>query len=262
MNLRKYYVLLVLPFLLTACSSVVFPDIVDEDKSLTRPAASEPKKVIEEGKSLPSDEANAAYEGSDKTAENKNVPVFKGNPEETKSSKLFADNTEVKKEEGVSGLYVANKDNVIVTDDKYVESEENNKVEEPKQPGPADEDFVASITFRAATIYFENGQYGIPSEHAKEIKAIAKQAKEKNARVYVYGFSSSRTKNMDIASHKLANFNVSLSRANSVAKELKRAGLSANVIFVEAMSDTIPAYLEVMPEGERLNRRAEIFLSY
>ena len=31
---------------------------------------------------------------------------------------------------------------------------------------------------------------------------------------------------------------------------------------IEAMSDSAPAYLEVMPEGERLNRRVEVFISY
>ena len=86
--------------------------------------------------------------------------------------------------------------------------------------------------------------------------------KENNANVIVYGHSSSRTRDTDPASHKLANFKASMERAQNVAAALKRAGVPADRISVEAMSDSMPAYLEVMPEGERLNRRAEVYIAY
>ncbi len=66
----------------------------------------------------------------------------------------------------------------------------------------------------------------------------------------------------DAATHKLANFKVSSERAQNVAAALKKAGVPASKIVVEALSDTAPAYQEVMPEGERLNRRAEVYISY
>ena len=91
---------------------------------------------------------------------------------------------------------------------------------------------------------------------------LVKEAKANNATVTVYGYASSRTRNTDVVSHKMANFRVSLARAESVAAALRRAGLPASRITVEALSDTAPAYLEVMPEGERLNRRAEVYISY
>ena len=75
-------------------------------------------------------------------------------------------------------------------------------------------------------------------------------------------FASSRTRNTDAVSHKLANFKVSMDRAQNVAQALRKAGLAAEYIEVEALSDTAPVYLEVMPEGERLNRRAEIYITY
>jgi len=53
-----------------------------------------------------------------------------------------------------------------------------------------------------------------------------------------------------------------MERAQNVALALKRAGVSADKISIEAMSDSAPAYQEVMPEGERLNRRAEIYIAY
>ena len=94
------------------------------------------------------------------------------------------------------------------------------------------------------------------------IREIVKVAKENNAQIRVLGHASSRTRNTDIATHKLTNFKVSQDRAEAVAKALRRAGLPSSQISVEALSDTAPAYLEVMPEGERLNRRAEVYISY
>ena len=90
----------------------------------------------------------------------------------------------------------------------------------------------------------------------------ANLVKNNNARIRVLGYASSRTRNTDIVTHKMANFKISSERAENVAAALRRAGVPARNITVEALSDTAPAYLEVMPEGERLNRRAEIYVSY
>ncbi len=76
------------------------------------------------------------------------------------------------------------------------------------------------------------------------------------------GYASSRTRNTDAVTHKLANFKISSERAQNVANALRRAGLKADMIEVEALSDSAPVYQEVMPEGERLNRRAEIYIAY
>ena len=45
--------------------------------------------------------------------------------------------------------------------------------------------------------------------------------------IYVVGHASQRTVNMDYAKHKLVNFGVSLDRANRVANELRRRGVSS-----------------------------------
>ena len=94
------------------------------------------------------------------------------------------------------------------------------------------------------------------------MKAVAKIAKDNNAIVSVYGYASSRTRNTDPASHKLANFKVSAERAESVAKVLRKYGVKSDRIVTHALSDSLPMYQEVMPEGERLNRRVEIYLTY
>ena len=95
-----------------------------------------------------------------------------------------------------------------------------------------------------------------------KLRSLAKDAKKHNAKVEVFGFASSRTRNTDPVSHKLANFEVSAKRAENVAAALRRLGVDKRRIEVQALSDSMPMYKEVMPEGERLNRRAEIYLTY
>jgi flagellar motor protein MotB len=41
-----------------------------------------------------------------------------------------------------------------------------------------------------------------------------------------------------------------------------RLGVRAGDIYVGAMSDSDPIYLEAMPAGEAANRRTEIFIDY
>lgn len=119
-----------------------------------------------------------------------------------------------------------------------------------------------SVTYQVDTFYFDNGSANVKNEYKKRIKEIAKTAKEKNAYVYVLGFSSSRTKNTDYVTHKMINFKTSLARAENVAEEFIKAGVKSERVMLEALSDGRPAYLEVMPEGERLNRRVEVYIGY
>ena len=51
-----------------------------------------------------------------------------------------------------------------------------------------------------------------------------------------------------------------MDRANAVANELMRKGVSASDLVIEAVGDRAPEYYESMPAGEAGNRRAEIFL--
>lgn len=119
-----------------------------------------------------------------------------------------------------------------------------------------------SVTYQLETFLFDNGSAAIKAEDRKKIKEIVKIAKEKKAMIYVLGYSSSRTRDMDYVSHKMANFKISLKRAENVADALVKAGLKEKQVMLEALSDGRPAYLEVMPEGERLNRRVEVYIGY
>lgn len=134
------------------------------------------------------------------------------------------------------------------------------KKEKKKEVSPVKSE--PSVAYQAATVLFADGSSTVAPEYNGEIRKIARLAKEKNAHITVYGFASSRTRDTDVATHKLINFNISLKRAESVAAALIRAGAPKKSVAVEALSDSMPLYQEVMPEGERLNRRAEIYVSY
>lgn len=236
--------------MLGACSSAVFPDFEDDNSEVIihEGGKVEIRKVDEKGV-LISDKENAAYDDDneevvdEKSAlkvdnENKKSVVEKVEPAKT---------VEVKKEK-IEPV----KDNV-----KVVDAKANKKVVENKN-----EPKIPTMHYLAATIYFENGGAVVDSSYVKTLRKIAKLVKENDAVVTVYGFASSRTNDTDPVSHKLANFNVSAERADNAAKALRRAGVPADKITVQALSDSMPMYLEVMPEGERLNRRAEIYLTY
>ncbi len=78
--------------------------------------------------------------------------------------------------------------------------------------------------------------------------------------VRVVGHASRRTGDMSYGRHIAANFNVSIDRANAVARELTRLGVEPSRLLVEAVGDSQPRYHESMPSGESENRRVEIFL--
>ena len=119
-----------------------------------------------------------------------------------------------------------------------------------------------SVFYLADTIYFNNGGSAVDSQYYSSLRKIVKEAKTHNGKIVVQGFASSRTRNADMMTHKMANLKVSVARAENVADLLVKYGMPRSKIITEGLSDSRPAYLEVMPEGERLNRRAEIYISY
>ncbi len=115
---------------------------------------------------------------------------------------------------------------------------------------------------RVLTILFANGSTTIGSEYDGDIKEAARLAKERNAKITVFGFASGRTNSMDETRHKLTNFKVSIERAKNVAVALVEAGAPEGAVSIEAPSDSNLLYRETLPKGESLNRRAEIYISY
>ena len=113
------------------------------------------------------------------------------------------------------------------------------------------------------TIKFANGSYRLSKKARAAVRKAAKAYKARGKGIVrIVGHASHRTQDMNVAKHRLANFGVSLDRANAVARELMRHGIDANVVRVEAKSDADPVFYEYMPAGEAENRRVEIFLGF
>ena len=246
--------------LLCSCSSAVFPDIIEEDEAVNETVMSEDSSFVgrkgkkielampEESSSLRADDKNAAYDEEDKELDEAMNSQLPKDDEVSAAKTTPVDRKDIKKAEP----------------EDLKESADLSEGETIVEEGIfAGEDMTPSVSYRMDTFYFANGSAVLDSKYNKQIRNIVKLAKsKKNAVVKVQGFASSRTRNTDVVSHKLANFKVSAARAASVADALKRYGLPASMIETEALSDSAPAYQEVMPEGERLNRRVEVYIAY
>ena len=222
---------------LSACSSAVFPEVIEDD-SMVMSESESGEKVIKEGKALGSDEKNAAYE--DMPSED---DVFADVvPAKDKDKTANAENKQSSKDE----KKVATKDDekkVVAEKEPIKPLVETKPVEQKPMPSQnaanvlesqmGEPEFEPSVTYRLETIYFDNGSAYVSPEYNAKLREAANLVKNNNARI-----------------------------AENVAAALRRAGVPAKNIATEALSDTAPAYLEVMPEGERLNRRAEIYVSY
>lgn len=114
---------------------------------------------------------------------------------------------------------------------------------------------------RVATIRFTNGSASLDTQDRKILSEVAQLQKNQNGTLRIIGHASQRTRNMDPVLHKMANFEVSMKRADEVVQELKRLGVAEDRILTAAVGDNAPEYLEVMPSGEAGNRRTEIYLS-
>lgn len=111
-----------------------------------------------------------------------------------------------------------------------------------------------------AVIQFRHGSAQLSANDQAILRRIAAQATQRNARIRVRGHSSSRTGQMPVDTHLLANLRVSARRAENVADALARYGVPYERIIVEAKGDNAPVFNEAMPSGEAGNRRAEIYL--
>ena len=252
--------------LLSGCASAIFPDFADDTQVMIDDGGKVEVRKIKNTGILVADKENAVYE--DEEVDNSLFVQNKDVEEEivpAKTVKVDAEKLDpVKNEENVVADNVS-KDEVPVLEDEVTltQVEENNTMENVEEKTSDNvEDNLPSMYYLAETIYFENGSSVVDYKFYSALRNIAKIAKKNNAVVSVYGYASSRTRNTDPVSHKLANFKVSSDRANSVVKVLLKYGVQANRIIAQALSDSAPVYQEVMPEGERLNRRVEIYLTY
>ncbi len=271
-DIKSYCAILGVAGMLSSCAAAVFPDVPEdqEDNSIYSKSIDENGNFVtksgkkidmpmpEEGDTLSSDKKNVAYEDDPELEDAMNPNILKKNEEDAEKVKAVSTVPVLVEDEAKSEKDKKEKKDTFEGEALIKDAEAKN-TSETSEP---EEENTPSISYQLETFYFANGSTVLEAKYNSKIREIVKIAKTNNGKIKVLGFASSRTRNTDIASHKLANFKVSAERAQAVASALRRAGLPAEQLETEALSDSSPAYLEVMPEGERLNRRAEVYISY
>ena len=111
---------------------------------------------------------------------------------------------------------------------------------------------------RVATILFNDAGSELSREDRAVIADIVQQQRSRGSAVRIVG----HTPRPDGATEKQlwSAFDLSMKRANAVAREVYRLGVPANVDRVEAQTDTGVPRLNGLGRVAELSRRAEIFL--
>lgn len=121
---------------------------------------------------------------------------------------------------------------------------------------------VPSTTIRpgepAATIRFSEGTARLAATDRTTLARIAAMAQELGGRVRVVGHAG--RPGGEGAKSQVADFNLSLDRANAVAQELMRNGISSDRLRIEAVGDAEPLVIAGSAAAEAANRRAEVFI--
>ena len=118
---------------------------------------------------------------------------------------------------------------------------------------------AAARAGQVAVVRFAVGSTRLGPAARLQLRKVARMQRDWQGAIRIVGHASSRTVDMDLAKHNLVNFQVSLDRAQSVARELMRLGVKPRNLRVGASSDSDPVFFEVMPAGESGNRRVEIY---
>ncbi len=117
-------------------------------------------------------------------------------------------------------------------------------------------------SYQVATILFDNGSSRLKSTDRRILRQVAQQHQSLGGVIRIVGHASSRTRSMDVIRHKMVNLQVSVARAETVAKALVGLGAKPENLMIGAAADREPKYFEFMPSGEAGNRRTEIFIEY
>jgi outer membrane protein OmpA-like peptidoglycan-associated protein len=116
-----------------------------------------------------------------------------------------------------------------------------------------------TIDEQVATIHFSHSSSKLDERDRQVIAQVASAQRQNDAEVVIVGHASGRTQQLNKVEHELANFRVSLARANRVAEQLIAMGVAPQKVLVEAFADSNPLFSEAMPTGEAGNRRADIY---
>lgn len=109
-----------------------------------------------------------------------------------------------------------------------------------------------------ATIRFGEGGARLAAGDRGTLARVAAMAQETGGRVRIVGHAG--RPGGEGTKSEVADFNLSMDRANAVAQELMRNGISSERLKIEAVGDAEPLVIAGSGAAEAPNRRAEIFI--
>ena len=113
---------------------------------------------------------------------------------------------------------------------------------------------------RLASIYFKDGSSRLGSHDIATIRQAIGAYQQRGGTIVVVGHASRGAGGRNSVHSEMANFSISLDRANAVAREIMRLGVDPSAVQVRAVSDAQPAYYESGPGSGASNRRADILI--
>jgi outer membrane protein OmpA-like peptidoglycan-associated protein len=114
----------------------------------------------------------------------------------------------------------------------------------------------AAPGFLSSTVYFGSGSTKISASDRQKLSRSIDAARDRDGFLRVVGHASSSGGHGDQVGLMMANFQIAMDRANSVARELVKMGVPADRIRIDANTDAAPG----MSGGDSAERRAEIFV--
>lgn len=129
----------------------------------------------------------------------------------------------------------------------------------PRTVLPGSEPTLGAAT-PAAVLYFQGGSVALSSEDRQILGEVAKAVRQRGASVQVIGHASREASDADPIRRRSSMLDLSARRAQAVATELNRLGVSTTQIDVQAMGDARPEFDDTKATGVAGNRRVELLI--
>ena len=127
------------------------------------------------------------------------------------------------------------------------------------EPKSNEDLFALKDQEQVAIIYFEPGTPKVKDSDKAVLLEAARLLKVKGGKLLLIGHSSPPADGIVTRENREANIRVSKNRTQAVAIELRKIGVPAQLMQLEAVADTKPVYSIKSPNGQSGNRRVEIY---
>lgn len=115
---------------------------------------------------------------------------------------------------------------------------------------------------RVAIVLFGEGSSAIDPGEVKALEPVVQMLRRKGGILQVVGYAASRTGVADSARDKMANLDLSLDRANAVARVLRRLGVRPTELIVTAEGNNAPLASIEGVNGQAAKERADVYLEH